>query len=105
MKKIIESILCCDLDNEAGIWHPLPILPASASFSSESAVDGSGRLRTVKLSFKLTRDIQYLRRNLSMVISFDDGTKELIGTSSIPARLTISKDDVLRCSCTWKMPE
>lgn len=105
MKKIIESIMCCDLDNEAGIWNSLPILPASASFSSESAADGSGRMRTVKLSFKLTRDIRYLRRNLSMVVSFDDGTKELVGTSDIPARLTINKDDTISCSCSWKMPE
>ena len=104
-KKIIESILACDLDNNAGSWYKIPIIPASASYSSESEREASRRLKKTKISFKISRDLNYIRRNLSLLVTFDDGTHDLIGTSDIPAHVTVNKSDTISCSCTWKMPE
>ena len=105
MKKIVESIFACDLDNNAGSWYQIPIIPASATYSSESSRESDGRLRSTKLSFKITRDLNYIRRNLSLLVKFDDGSQDLIGTSDLPAHLTIYKSDVISCSCKWEMPE
>lgn len=105
MKKIISRILFNDLDNTPGIWYNAPMIPASGSFSSESEKKGPGRLRTVKLSFKIYTRFAAADRNLSLVVEFDDGSREIIGTNDIPATLTITDKGYLEASCKWEYPE
>lgn len=105
MKKIISRILFSDLDNTPGIWYNVPMIPASGTFSSESEKKGPGRLRTVKLSFKLYSKPEGIDRNISLVVEFDDGSREIVGTNDIPAALTITNKGYLEASCKWEYPE
>ena len=78
MKKIITDVLYSDLDNTPGSWNFAPMIPASGSFSSESEKKSSGRLRTVKLSFKIYNRFAAADRNLSLLVKFDDNSQEII---------------------------
>lgn len=105
MKKIISKILYCDLDNEPGVWYYAPMIPASATYSSESEKKSSGRIRTVKLNFKIYSRFTSANRNLSLMVEFDDGSREIVGTNDLPANLTITYNDYLEASCKWECPE
>lgn len=105
MKKIITEILYSDLDNTPGIWYTAPMIPASGSFSSESEKKSPGRLRTVKLSFKLYSKPEGIDRNTSLVVKFDDNSREIVGTNDLPVTLTITDKGFLEASCKWECPE
>lgn len=102
MKKIVNKILFTNLDNNRGVWYEVPMIPASASWSCESTQESAGRLLTTKLSFRMANDVPGIDGNISMVVYFDDGSKVLIGTNDLPARLDVTYEDIIKCSCTWK---
>ena len=105
MKKIITDVLYSDLDNTPGSWNYAPMIPASGSFSSESEKKSSGRLRTIKLSFKIYNRFTAADRNLSLLVKFDDNSQEIIGTNDLPVSLTITDKGYLEASCKWECPE
>ena len=93
MIKIITDILITDLDNAAGVWKFVPIVPASGTYKSESSAGGSGRLAKITLDCKVTHVI------------FDDGTKAVVGTNDLPATLDIKESDIIQISCKWSAPD
>lgn len=105
MIKIITDILITDLDNTAGVWKLLPIVPASGTYKSESSAGGSGRLAKITLDCKVTHVIPEMKRNVSLQVTFDDGTKAIIGTNDLPATLDIKESDIIQISCKWSAPD
>lgn len=105
MIKIITDILITDLDNAAGVWKFVPIVPASGTYKSESSAGGSGRLAKITLECKVTHVIPEMRRNVSLQVSFDDGTKAVVGTNDLPATLDIKESDIIQISCKWNAPD
>lgn len=105
MIKNITDILITDLDNHAGVWKHIPMIPASGTYQSESSPGGSGRLSKITLDFKVFRIIPEMKRNVSLQINFDDGTKAIVGTNELPATLVIKTSDVIRISCKWSVPD
>lgn len=105
MIKTIADILISDLDNQAGVWKTVPMIPASGTYQSESSAGGSGRLAKVTLDFKASRIIPEMKRNVSLQVNFDDGTKAIVGTNELPATLVIKTSDVIQISCKWSVPD
>lgn len=105
MIKVITNILITDLDNNAGVWKSVPMIPASGTYKSESNPGGSGRLAKITLDFKVTHVIPELKRNVSLQVSFDDGSKAIVGTDDLPAALDIKTSDTIQISCKWSTPD
>ncbi len=105
MIKIITDILIKDLDNTAGVWKFRPIVPASGTYKSESSAGVSGRLAKITLDCKVTHVIPEMKRNVSLQVIFDDGTKAIIGTNDLPATLDIKESDIIQISCKWSAPD
>ena len=105
MIKIITDILITDLDNAPGVWKSLPIVPASGTYKSESSAGESGRLAKITLDCKVTHVIPEMKRNVSLQVTFDDGTKAIIGTNDLPATLDIKESDIIQISCKWSAPD
>ena len=105
MIKIITDILITDLDNAAGVWKALPMVPASGTYKSESSAGGSGRLAKITLDCKVTHVIPEMKRNISLQVAFDDGTKAIIGTNDLPATLDIKESDIIQITCKWSAPD
>ncbi len=105
MKRIIEKIQFSPLDITPGKWYDIEFIPATATHNSKSKRTASGRLKTATLSFKVSHRFAYMTSNISILITWDNGDKEIIGTNDLPATLTINETDYISCSCEWEHPE
>ena len=105
MIKIIRTVYYCDLDNNPGTYYESPMIPASGRYRETSSSEDSGRIRKVELSYNAPYVTPGMKRNLAILVVFDDGDRRSFGSADLPARLKIVEDTVVSISCEHQSPE
>lgn len=105
MIKIIRTVFYCDLDNNPGTYYESPMIPASGRYKETATPEDSGRLKKIELSYNAPYTTPGMKRNLSLIVVFDNGDRRAFGSSDLPARLKFTEDNVTVVSCEYQTPD
>lgn len=105
MIRIVRNVYYCDLDNNPGTFYESPMIPASGRYKETLTSEDAGRLRKVELSYNAPYITPGMKRNLSILVVFDNGDRRFFGSSDMPVRLKIVEDVVVSISCEHQSPD
>ena len=106
MIKIIKKLRAKSLDLSDGIWHDLPLVPATGKLEITTKTEAAGRLGTAKIEATLSKDHDIIKDNLMLQIVFCSEEDQImnLGSSDLPLRFDVSETDTLKLSCTYSWP-